>query len=96
VASKALCVDGEEGKCFSGQLFFEKPAAGEFLYIDDLAYTCLYLINHYDAEAFVNEGAGLGCKYQGVCGDDPKLDRMPKKLIEVAPLHGLVRATRSN
>jgi len=59
------------------------------LYIDDLVYTCLYLINHYDAEAFVNENAGLKCKYLGACGDGPKLDGMPKKLTEVAPLHGI-------
>jgi GDP-L-fucose synthase len=75
----------------------------EFLYVDDLADACVYLMNHYDQSEIVNIGTGtdltirelaelirkiIGC--DGEIKWDPKmLDGTPRKLLDVSRLKSL-------
>ncbi|RFF27894.1 MULTISPECIES: GDP-L-fucose synthase [unclassified Wenzhouxiangella] len=75
----------------------------EFLYVDDLADACLYLMRHYSDEQFVNIGVGediailelakLIAKvvgYEGKIETDPsKPDGTPRKLMDVSRMHEL-------
>jgi len=75
----------------------------EFLHVDDLADACLFLMQHYDAEPWVNVGwgsdlsiaelAGLVARTVGYAGElrfDPsKPDGTPRKLLDVSRLQGL-------
>lgn len=75
----------------------------EFLFSDDLADACIFLMNHYDEKQFVNIGIGkdLSIKdlaeliksvigYKGrISFDSSKPDGTPRKLMDVSKLHGL-------
>ena len=75
----------------------------EFLYADDLADACLYLMNTYDDGEIVNIGVGkditireLAEKIKGVVGfegeivfDASKPDGTPRKLVDTTKLNGL-------
>ena len=75
----------------------------EFLYVDDLADACVYLMNHYSGNETVNLGTGkeitireltaLVAKVVGYTGEilwDPsKPDGTPRKLLDVTKLNGL-------
>lgn len=75
----------------------------EFLYSEDMADACLYLMNHYDGNEIVNIGCGqdrtIGeltdlvaatVGYQGkIVWDRTKPDGMPRKLLDVTRLHQL-------
>ena len=75
----------------------------EFLYVDDLADACLYLMNHYSGNETVNLGTGkeLSIKeltelvakvigYEGEIKWDPsKPDGTPRKLLDVSKLESL-------
>lgn len=75
----------------------------EFLYVDDLADACLYLMNHYSGNETVNLGTGKELSiaglaelvgkavgYQGRITFDPsKPDGTPRKLLDVSKLTGL-------
>lgn len=75
----------------------------EFLYADDLAEACIYLMEHYDGRELVNIGTGedlsikeLAEKIQKIVGYEGKLifdttkpDGTPRKLMDVTKLHGL-------
>lgn len=75
----------------------------EFLHVDDLADACLYLMNHYEGEDFVNVGVGedvsigeLAAMVKEVVGyegeiiyDRSKPDGTPRKLLDVSRLHDL-------
>lgn len=70
----------------------------EFLHVDDLAEACVYLMNNYNDELFVNVGSGveitikdLGLLVSKVVGytgeivqDTTKLDGTPRKLMDVS------------
>lgn len=72
----------------------------EFLYVDDLADACLYLMQHYDEEELVNIGTGkdltiaeLAVLIKEVVGfqgqiryDSSKKDGPPQKLLDVSRL----------
>lgn len=72
----------------------------EFLYVDDLADACLYLMNHYSGNETVNIGTGqeLTIKeltesvakvvgYEGIINwDTSKPDGTPRKLLDVSKL----------
>jgi len=75
----------------------------EFMYVDDLADACLFLMQHYNEELFVNVGTGeevsiydlallvksvVGCTANIVL-DASKPDGTPRKLMDVGKLHGL-------
>jgi GDP-L-fucose synthase len=75
----------------------------EFLFADDLAEACYFLINNYDDEQLINVGTGkdLSIKelaelikdivgYQGnITFDTTKPDGTPRKLMDVTKLHNL-------
>ena len=75
----------------------------EFLYVDDLADACLFLMNHYSGNETVNLGTGKELSiaglaelvgravgYQGKITFDPsKPDGIPRKLLDVSKLTGL-------
>ncbi len=75
----------------------------EFLYIDDLAAACVYLMERYDGSGIVNIGTGedisisdlalLVRKVVGYGGeivfDSSKPDGTPRKLLDVSRLHSL-------
>jgi GDP-L-fucose synthase len=75
----------------------------EFLYSDDLADACLFLMNNYEGNEIVNIGVGeditikeLGEKIKEVVGyegdiqfDTTKPDGTPRKLVDVEKIHSL-------
>jgi GDP-L-fucose synthase len=75
----------------------------EFLYVDDLADACVFLMNHYSGDETVNVGTGkeltikelteLTAKVIGYTGkilwDDTKPDGTPRKLLDVSKLESL-------
>jgi GDP-L-fucose synthase len=75
----------------------------EFLYADDLADACVYLMNSYDGEEFINIGTGedlsifeLANAVKAIVGfegdlvwDTSKPDGTPRKLMDVSRLHAL-------
>jgi GDP-L-fucose synthase len=75
----------------------------EFLFADDLAEACVYLMEHYDGRELVNIGTGedvsikeLALLIKDVIGyegelefDSSKPDGTPRKLMDVSKLHGL-------
>lgn len=78
-------------------------ALREFLYVDDLADACLFLMNHYSGDETVNVGTGkeLSIKeltelvakvvgYEGeILWDSSKPDGTPRKLLDVSKLENL-------
>ena len=75
----------------------------EFLYVDDLADACVFLMQHYEGEGIVNIGTGedltirelaeIVCHVVGFGGelefDLSKPDGVPQKRLNVSKLHGL-------
>jgi len=75
----------------------------EFLYVDDLADACIFLMNHYDESDIINVGLGedisiaeLALLVKGVVGytgdieyDTEKPDGTPRKLLDVSRLRDL-------
>jgi GDP-L-fucose synthase len=75
----------------------------EFLYADDLANACVYLMQHYDQPGIVNVGVGQDISifelaqlvkkivgFEGAIVLDPsKPDGTPRKLMDVSKLHAL-------
>jgi GDP-L-fucose synthase len=75
----------------------------EFLYVDDLAEACLYLMRTYSDEAFVNIGTGSDVTILELAGiiqravgytgalrfDESKPDGTPRKLLDVSRLSAL-------
>ncbi|ACU59853.1 GDP-L-fucose synthase [Chitinophaga pinensis] len=75
----------------------------EFLYADDLAAACVYLMLHYDEKELVNIGTGEDLTIRelaetvkevvgytgGLVFDTSKPDGTPRKLMDVSKLHSL-------
>ena len=75
----------------------------EFLYVDDMADACVYLLEHYSGEQHVNIGTGKELTiaqlaqivkstvgYQGEIVWNPEMpDGTPRKLTDVSKLHSL-------
>lgn len=75
----------------------------EFLHVDDLAEACVFLIENYSGEEFVNVGTGedisiydLACLVKDVVGftgeiikDATKPDGTPRKLMDVSKINKL-------
>lgn len=75
----------------------------EFLYVDDMADACIFLMKNYDGDAFVNIGVGkdvtilelaeLIKSLVGFTGklefDAAKPDGTPQKLLDVSKIHAL-------
>lgn len=75
----------------------------EFLYVDDLADACLFLMNHYDGAEIVNIGTGEDLtiseladlvgrlvEYKGeIRWDSTKPDGTPRKALDISVIHEL-------
>jgi len=75
----------------------------EFLYVDDLADACVFIMNHYDGNEMMNIGVGKDISikelsemigeivgFEGpIHYDSTKPDGTPQKLLDVSRLHGL-------
>jgi GDP-L-fucose synthase len=75
----------------------------EFLHVDDLADACVFLMEQYDAVQHINVGTGEDLSIRELAEtirdivhpraalrfDPTKPDGMPRKLLDVARLHGL-------
>jgi GDP-L-fucose synthase len=75
----------------------------EFLYVEDLADACLFLMNHYDETGHINIGTGEDLTVRelaetigsivhpgaSIVFDTTKPDGMPRKLLDVSHLHGI-------
>jgi GDP-L-fucose synthase len=75
----------------------------EFLYVDDLADACVFLMQHYDGEEHINVGCGEDIEirelaalvkkivgFEGIITNDiTKPDGTPRKLLDVTKLHAL-------
>ena len=75
----------------------------EFLYVDDLAYACIYLMNKYNSSEIVNIGTGKDITIKelsfivkevvgfegGIFFNDKMPDGTPRKLLDVAKLKEL-------
>jgi len=75
----------------------------EFLYVDDMADACVYLMEHYDNSEIINIGTGVDLKikelaqiikkiigFKGkIVWDSTKPDGTPKKLLDISRLHSL-------
>ncbi len=75
----------------------------EFLYVDDLADACMFVMEHYDEEPFLNIGCGEDLTIRelaelvaqvvgfrgGVRFDESKPDGTPRKLLDVSRLRAL-------
>jgi len=82
----------------------------EFMYSDDMADACIYLMNKYEGDKIVNIGTGKDVTIRelakkiaavvGYCGeicwDRSKPDGMPRKLLDVSSLHNLGWRHRTN
>lgn len=75
----------------------------EFLYVDDLAQACLYLLHHYDSAGPINVGTGEDVTIRELAGmirevihpecellfDTTKPDGTPRKLLDVSRIRDL-------
>lgn len=75
----------------------------EFLYVDDLASACVFLMNNYDSEEIINIGTGEDLSilelanlvkeivgYKGnIVWDSSKPDGTPRKLLDVSKIQSL-------
>lgn len=75
----------------------------EFLYVDDMANACIYLMNNYKENEIVNIGTGEDISIRdlafiikditgfkgNIVNDTSKPDGTPKKLLDVSKLHSL-------
>lgn len=75
----------------------------EFLYVDDLAEACVFLMQNYNEEGIINVGVGkdttireLANKIKAIVGfdgdlnfDHTKPDGTPRKLLDITKLNGL-------
>jgi GDP-L-fucose synthase len=78
-------------------------AMREFLYVDDLADACLFLMEHYEGDEHVNVGTGVEVSIRElaqtlidvihpmatIAWDDSKPDGAPRKLLDVSKLTSL-------
>lgn len=85
------------------QIWGTGRALREFLYVDDMADACVFLMNNYSGNETVNVGTGeeltiaelaetvkkvVGYKGE-ICFDTTKPDGTPRKLLDVSMLHSL-------
>jgi GDP-L-fucose synthase len=95
--------EGKINKSESVEVWGSGKPYREFLYIDDMAEACCYLMNNYDDDSIINIGTGQDLSirelaelikdivgYQGeIIFDDSKPDGTPKKICDVTKLNSL-------
>jgi GDP-L-fucose synthase len=87
----------------AGYRYSESLSWGKFMYVDDLASACVFLMKNYSEEQFINIGTGLDVTireavelvretigYQGeVVWDSTKPDGTPRKLRDISRIKTL-------
>jgi GDP-L-fucose synthase len=95
--------DAKEGSRGEVMIWGTGSPKREFLYVDDLADACLFLMNHYDGDEHINVGTGEDLTIRELAEivrdivhpeatltfDETKPDGMPRKLLDVSRLHAL-------
>ena len=95
--------EGKEKGTPSVEIWGTGSPKREFLYVDDLAEACFYLLKEYSGKQLVNVGTGedvsikdLALLIKDIVGytgtlsfDTSKPDGTPRKLMDVSKLHGL-------
>lgn len=95
--------DAKENNLLSVEMWGTGTPMREFLHADDLGDACVFLMNTYDGEQFVNIGSGTDLTikdlallikdivgYKGeIVHDLSKPDGTPRKLMDVSYLHSL-------
>lgn len=95
--------DAKENNLPSVEMWGTGTPMREFLHADDLGDACVYLMNNYNGETFVNIGSGIDLTikdlallikdivgYKGEIKHDlTKPDGTPRKLMDVSYLHSL-------
>jgi GDP-L-fucose synthase len=95
--------EAKEGNKASVTVWGTGTPRREFMFADDLADACVYLMLHYDEKELVNIGTGEDLSirelaetvkevvcYEGILAFDPsKPDGTPRKLMDVSKLHNL-------
>lgn len=95
--------DAKENNLPSVEMWGTGTPMREFLHADDLGDACVFLMNNYDGEQFVNIGSGTDLTikdlallikeivgYKGeIVHDLSKPDGTPRKLMDVSYLHSL-------
>ncbi|MES2762667.1 MAG: GDP-L-fucose synthase [Bacteroidota bacterium] len=95
--------DAKENKLSSVEMWGTGTPMREFLHADDLGDACVFLMNNYNGEQFVNIGSGkdltikaLALLIKDIVGytgeiihDLTKPDGTPRKLMDVSYLHSL-------
>lgn len=95
--------EAKTGKAETVTVWGSGTPVREFLFVDDLAEACVYLMNHYEDSKIVNIGTGIGItirelaesiqKIVGFTGslvfDAEKPDGTPVKINDVSYLHEL-------
>lgn len=95
--------EAKENKAPSVTCWGDGSVLREFLYVDDLAELCVFLMNHYSGDETVNAGTGkeLTIKelaelvaetvgYEGeICWDTSKPNGTPRKLLDVSKASAL-------
>lgn len=95
--------DAKENNLPSVEMWGTGKPMREFLHADDLGDACVFLMNNYDGEQFVNIGSGTDLTikdlallikeivgYKGeIVHDLSKPDGTPRKLMDVSYLHSL-------
>ncbi len=96
-------VEAKEKELPSVEIWGSGSPKREFLHVDDLADACLFLMENYDEEGFVNVGAGEDLSIADLAGliktqvgfegtltfDHSKPDGTPRKLMDVRKLTDL-------
>jgi GDP-L-fucose synthase len=102
----ALITKLHQAKCFNlpeVQLWGSGNAMREFIYVDDLAAACMFLMENYHDSQIINAGSGVDISirglaflikkvigYQGDLGWDRTMpDGMPRKLLDVTRINAL-------
>ena len=95
--------DAKENKLLSVEMWGTGTPMREFLHADDLGDACVFLMNNYNGEQFVNIGSGkdltikdLALLIKDIVGytgeiihDLTKPDGTPRKLMDVSYVHSL-------
>lgn len=96
-------VEAKESGSSSVVLWGTGTPKREFLYVDDMADACIYLMEHYTGNDFVNIGTGedvtileVATMIKEIVGfdgalefDSTKPDGTPRKLLDVSRIHSL-------
>lgn len=95
--------EGKEYKNKGVELWGSGSPLREFMYVDDLADACYFLMQHYDKKQFINIGTGeeisirnLAFSIKKIIGfdgeikfDSTKPDGTPRKLMDSSRIHAL-------